>query len=109
MALNVKNKIWLGTLFLFLLLLVTGGVGIYYVAKLKIEGKKVLQDNYESLSYCYTMQLQLNHIKKENPQAVNIFEDALKLQATNITEPGEGEATNNLRSNFTKLKFIIKH
>ena len=104
MALNVKNKIWLGTLFLFLLLLVTGGVGIYYVAKLKIEGKNVLQDNYESLSYCNTMQLQLNHIKKEKPQAVNIFEDALKLQATNITEPGEGEATNNLRSNFTKLK-----
>ena len=104
MALNVKKKIWLGTLFLFLLLLVTGGVGIYYVAKLKIEGKKVLQDNYESLSYCNTMQLQLNHIKKEKPQAVNIFEDALKLQATNITEPGEDEATNNLRSNFTKLK-----
>ena len=104
MALNVKNKIWLGTLFLFLLLLVTGGVGIYYVAKLKIEGKNVLQDNYESLSYCNTMQLQLNHIKKEKPQAVNIFEDALKLQVTNITEPGEDEATNNLRSNFTKLK-----
>ena len=59
MALSVKKKIWLGTLFLFLLLLVTGGVGIYYMAKLKTEGKNVLQDNYESLSYCHTMQQQL--------------------------------------------------
>ena len=52
MALSVKNKIWLGTLFLFLLLLLTGGVGIYYIVQLKDQAKAVLQDNYESLSYC---------------------------------------------------------
>ncbi len=104
MALNVKNKIWLGTLFLFLLLLVTGGVGIYYMAKLKAEGKKVLQDNYESLSYSHTMQQQLVNATGNNVQSIKVFEDALKHQEANITEPGEGEATNNLRSNFTKLK-----
>ena len=43
MAVSVKKKIWLGTLFLFLLLLLTGGVGIYYMAKLKTEGKNVLK------------------------------------------------------------------
>ena len=46
MALSVKKKIWLGTLFLFFLLLLTGGAGIYYMARLKTEGKNILQDNY---------------------------------------------------------------
>ncbi len=97
MALSVKKKIWLGTLFLFLLLILTGGVSIYYMAKLKSEGKKVLQDNYETLSYCHTMQHQLNNITGNFVQSVKIFEDALTLQENNITEPGEDTATTNLR------------
>src|SRR5665647_699870 len=104
MVLTVKNKIWLGTLFLFLLLLITGGVGIYYMAKLKMESKNVLQDNYESLSYCHTMQHQLNEIDKDFAQAISKFEDALKQQEKNITEQGEGKITSDLRSNFNRLK-----
>src|SRR5215210_489942 len=104
MALNVKKKIWLGTLFLFLLLLLTGGVGIYYMAKLKAEGKHVLQDNYESLSHCHTMQQQLNNGTVNDVKSIKKFEDALKQQEANITEPGENEATDTLRSDFTKLK-----
>ena len=104
MALSVKKKIWLGTLFLFLLLLVTGGVGIYYMAKLKTEGKNVLQDNYESLSYCHTMQQQLNNMEGNYVQSLKKFEDALKQQENNITEQGEDKATNDLRSHFNRLK-----
>jgi NtrC-family two-component system sensor histidine kinase KinB len=104
MVLTVKNKIWLGTLFLFLLLLITGGVGIYYMAKLKMESKNVLQDNYESLSYCHTMQHQLNDIDKDFAKAISKFEDALKQQEKNITEQGEGKITSDLRSNFNRLK-----
>lgn len=104
MVLTVKNKIWLGTLFLFLLLLITGGVGIYYMAKLKMESKNVLQDNYESLAYCHTMQQQLNDIDKDFAQAISKFEDALKQQEKNITEQGEGKVTSDLRSNFNRLK-----
>ena len=62
MALSVRNKIWLGTIFLFLLLLLTGGAGIFYTATLKSESKAVLKDNYESLLYCYEMQQQLDSI-----------------------------------------------
>ncbi len=104
MALNVKNKIWLGTLFLFLLLLVTGGVGIYYMAKLKAEGKNVLKENYESLSYCHTMQQQLHSVTINDVHSIKKFEEALKQQEANITEPGERDVTNNLRSDFTTLK-----
>ncbi|HEX8331288.1 MAG TPA: ATP-binding protein [Segetibacter sp.] len=104
MALNVKRKIWLGTLFLFLLLVLTGGAGIFYMVKLKEESKKVLEDNYESLSYCHTMQQQLDRVIGNDAQSTKKFEDALKKQEANITEPGEREATNNLRRNFTKVK-----
>ncbi len=104
MALTVKKKIWYGTLFLFILLILTGGAGIYYTAKLKIEAKNVLKANYESLSYCHTMQQQINNIEAGYSKATKIFDTALQKQESNITEPGEKEATSVLRSNFNKIK-----
>ena len=78
MALTVRNKIWLGTIFLFLLLLLTGGAGIYYTATLKSESKEVLKDNYESLLYCYEMQQQIDSLDQNTNQSVSRFEIALK-------------------------------
>jgi len=104
MALSVRKKIWLGTFFLFMLLLITGGVGIYFMAKLKKEGKNVLQDNYKSLSYCHTMQQQLNNMEGNYIQSLKKFEDALIQQENNVTEQGEDKATNDLRSYFNRLK-----
>src|SRR3954467_7125152 len=104
MAVSVKKKIWLGTLFLFLLLLVTGGVGIYYMAKLKTEGQNVLKANYESLSYCHSMQQQLHNLEAGNKQGFENFADALVKQRQNITEPGEDKVTADLKNDFDKLK-----
>jgi len=104
MALSVKNKIWLGTLFLFLLLLLTGGVGIYYMAKLKREGKNVLQDNYETLAFCHSMQHSLNNVTNNFDESIKNLDDALKQQENNITEPGEDKATVGLRLDLNKLK-----
>jgi two-component system, NtrC family, sensor histidine kinase KinB len=103
MVLNVKNKIWLGTLFLFLLLLLTGGAGIYYMAKLKAEGQSVLKANYKSLSYCHAMQQQLHNANAGNKQAIKAFEDGLVHQEHNITEPGEDKLTAGLGNEFDKL------
>ncbi len=104
MALSVKKKIWLGTFFLFLLLLITGGAGIYYMAELKKDTKNVLRDNYKSLLYCHTIQQQLNNSKQEYSLFLKKFDDALQKQEDNITEPGEDDATHNLRIYFDKLK-----
>ena len=46
MASTVKQKIRLGTLFLFLLLLLSGGVGIYHLIRLKDDAKEILKDNF---------------------------------------------------------------
>ena len=104
MALSVKNKIWFGTSFLFFLLLIIGGTGIYYMAKLKQQGKNVLQANYESLSFCHTMQDELNDMENDHSISVNNFETALKNQEANITEPKEESFTREIRKNFTRFK-----
>lgn len=104
MATSVKNKIRLGTLFLFLLLLLSGGLGIYNLVRLKNDAKMVLENNYESLDYCHTMQRKLDSFNINRPDALQKFDQALQKQESNITEPGEYEATAALRSDFDKLK-----
>ena len=57
---------------------------------LKKIAKNVLQDNYESLSYCHTMQQQLNNYCKQDYDTSKIaFEDILKKQENNVTEPAK--------------------
>jgi PAS domain S-box-containing protein len=104
MATSVKNKIRLGTLFLFLLLLLSGGLGIYNLVRLKNAAKNILKDNYESLDYCDIMQRQLDSLNIDRSAALQKFDRALKKEENNITEPGESEATRILRSAFDQLK-----
>ena len=104
MATSVKNKIRLGTFFLFLLLLLSGGLGIYNLVRLKNDAKMILENNYESLDYCHIMQRQLDSFNIDRPDALRNFNDALRKQENNITEPGEYDATAALRSDFDKLR-----
>ena len=103
MPLSVRNKIRLGTLFLFILLLVTGGSGIYFTAVLKQDAKAVLKDNYESISYCNEMRQHLDSLDAGFTGRINSIERKILLQEQNITEPGEAEATRRLHIAFDKL------
>ncbi|MFC0774026.1 sensor histidine kinase [Terrimonas alba] len=93
----------MGTLFLFLLLILLGGFSLYYLAKLKTESRNIIKDNYETLDYCHTMQRQLDGIRLHSPSAIQEFDLYLKKQEANITEPGEGKATKSLREAFDNL------
>jgi len=104
MATSVKNKIRLGTLFLFLLLLLSGGLGIYNLVRLKNDAKMILQDNYESLDYCHIMQRQLDSLNIDRDTAIQKFEEALQKEENNETEPGESNASVTLRAAFNKVK-----
>jgi len=104
MAFSVKNKIRLGTLFLFALLLLSGGFGIYNLVRLRNDAKMILEDNYESLEYCHTMQRQLDSLAVNRQAALQTFENALKKEEDNITEPGEDTAAHITRAEFNKLK-----
>lgn len=104
MPLTVKKKIWLGTGFLFALLIITGAVSIYQIVKLKNESRAILQDNYETLSYCHAMQQELDVMANNRLSSLQMLDSNLKLQEANVTEPGEGQLTASLREGFNKMK-----
>lgn len=101
MANSVKQKIRIGTLFLFLMLLLSGGVGIYHLVQLKNDAKEILKDNYESLEYSHGMQRCMDSLSINKEMAVARFDSILKLQEANVTEPGEGDNTKSIRKYFT--------
>lgn len=104
MFLNLKQKITLGILFLFSLLLLTGGLCIYYLVQLRSDSQIILQDNYESLEFCHGMQRQLDSVAVNAQTAFQKFETYLKQQENNVTEVGEGESTAAVRAGFEILK-----
>jgi len=97
---TVKQKIRMGTLFLFFLSLLSGGIGIYHLLRLKNDSKVILKDNYESLEYCHAMQQALDNLAINEAKSFVGFDSVLKLQEANITEGGEKEATNLIRKHF---------
>src|SRR6476620_8615218 len=101
---SVKNRIRLGTIFLFLLVITSGAFSIYYLAKLRKQSKNVLKANYESIQYCHLMQQSLDSIQDRNKIFIDSFEKHLRNQENNITEKGETEATKELRLAFNKIK-----
>ena len=103
MSISIKNKIRSGTLFLFLLLIISGGVSIYFLLQLKNDSKNIIKANYESLQYCHEMQQQADSIPGRTENTV-LFDSLLSRQERNLTEPGEKEETQILRTDFEQLK-----
>lgn len=103
MNIRLKTKLSIGLIFLFMVILVFGILGIANINKLSKDADLVLQDNSKSLVYCNNMLKALENIKGQK-DAIQIFEDNLKKQEANITEVGENEATAELQKDFNELK-----
>src|ERR1043165_7229262 len=99
MSLRLKTKLSLGLIFLFIVILLFGILGIANINRLSNDANLVLKNNHESLRYCNSMlkALEVIPIRKD---AIQLFEDNLRKQEENITEVGEREATQELRNNF---------
>lgn len=104
MPLSIKYKIRLGTIFLFFLAMLSGGLSIYYLATLRRDSRNILKANYESLQFCHEMQKDLDSISHHHVRYLDSFEKQLILQESNITEAGEQTATRQLRAQFELLK-----
>ncbi len=103
MPIKLKTKLSLGMSFLFIVILVFGIFGIFYITKLKDDATKIIQNNHESLVYANHMLQALNQISTDSI-ALSTFEKNLKLQESNITEPGEREAPESLRNYYEQFK-----
>ena len=99
---RLKTKLSLGLVFLFVVIVLFGVLGLFYINRLSDEGRLVLQNNHESLVYCNRMLQALESLPGDK-NALNQFEANLKKQQTNITEVGEKEATEELTRNFNEL------
>ena len=96
MALTIRQRLTLGTLFLFGLLPLCAGLGIFQLNRLKQDAQAILEDNYETVRYVQGMQLALHDGDR------TAFEKHLVLQEANITEAGEGERTAALKRDFER-------
>ncbi len=99
---KLKTKLSFGLSFLFAVIVSFGILSFFYINRLSNDAERVLKNNHESLVYANNMLKALEEIPA-NEDAFRIFEDNLKKQEANITEPGEKENTEELRKNFTEL------
>ena len=102
MSMRLKTKLSLGLIFLFVVILSFGILGIVNINLLSRDANLVLKNNHESLVYCNNMLKALEEIKIDK-NASQLLEDNLRKQENNITEVGEREATMELRKNFNEL------
>jgi PAS domain S-box-containing protein len=102
MSIRLKTKLSFGLVFLFVVILLFGILGVYYVNRLGNDAELVLKNNYESLVYCNNMLKAMENIKIRKDAAAE-FHENLEKQQLNITEVGEKEATEELTKNFGKL------
>jgi two-component system, NtrC family, sensor histidine kinase KinB len=95
MTTKLKAKVTLGVVFLFTLLLLVGGTSFFYLNKTISNQRDILKDNYETIEYTKSM---LQALDSTNGKSE--FEKNLRNQEGNITEAGEKQITDSLRSHF---------
>jgi PAS domain S-box-containing protein len=103
MGMRLKTKLTLGLVFLFVVILAFGILGIFYINRLSSDEKLILKDNYITLEYCNNMLKALEELPGDTT-SMHVFEKNLSLQELNITEPGELEATQAVRKNFGEMQ-----
>ena len=102
MGMRLKTKLTLGMVFLFVVILAFGILGISFINRLSNGERLILKDNYITLEYCNNMLRALEELPGDT-LAARVFERNLALQEANITEPGEGDATHLVRKNFEEM------
>lgn len=103
MGMRLKTKLKLGLVFLFLVIVAFGIMGIFYINRLSNDARLILQDNHISLEYCNNMLKSLERFPKDT-SALTEFEQNLHGEEQNITEVGEGMAVSAVRTNFEEMK-----
>lgn len=104
---TIKNKLRAGFGFLFLLAFVCSGLSIYYLNRLSDDSSVILKDNYKTLQYMRNIGSALDeNITNLNAHQINIIESNLTRQEHNITERGEQQLTDSLRSEYEQLKLL---
>ena len=107
---TIKNKLRAGFGFLFLLALVCSALSIYYLNRLSADSSVILKDNHETIVYMRNIGVVIDENSGElNLGQIKTIETNLVKQEHNITEPGEQQATDSLRSKYEQLKLLANN
>ncbi|MEH3112854.1 HAMP domain-containing sensor histidine kinase [Pedobacter terrae] len=102
---KIKTKLRLGFGFLFIIVLSFGLIALFFLNELSNKSKVILKDNYKSLKYVAAMRNIIDQYAFPlNNKQLTTFEDNLKNEGLNITEPGEKAAFRKLEIAFNALK-----
>jgi PAS domain S-box-containing protein len=102
---TIKNKLRAGISFLFLLALLCCGLSIFFLTRLSGDAKNILKDNYKTVQFMKNIGVAIDAgTGGLNKQQVNVIEDNLVKQEHNVTEHGEQQLTDSLRSRYEQLK-----
>ncbi len=104
---TIKNKLRAGIGFLFLLALISSGVGAFYIKRLSVDAKATLKDNYESLVFSKNIDEALDLPSIPTAFQEKIIEKNIKEEEGNITEPGEKKFADSLFANFIAFRNAV--
>lgn len=104
MLLRIKTKIAIGLVFLFVVIIINGGMGYYYLQRLSKDARAIIKDNYESVQDAENMSRFLDEYQTGDTSWMEKFERELIAEEHNITETGEAELVGRLRNQFEQLK-----
>ncbi|GAB3985863.1 ATP-binding protein [Spirosoma daeguense] len=99
---TLKAKITLSLTFLFSIIILLSGLGMYYLNRVSDDAQAILKDNYISVEFVSGMQKALTDLNDRD--ALTDFDENLKKQERNITEVGEQKLTTLLRRDFNRLR-----
>lgn len=99
---KIKSRLVLGFGFLFVNVIILALIGSMQIRTLSEDTKNILVANYNTLDYTRQMMMALDAMNSDR-NALNAFRINLIKQQNNITETGEGVATQRLTQHFEKL------
>lgn len=118
---KLKLKLTLVGAFLFVVILLLGGVGSYYLRWLVKDSHAIIEDNYCTLGYMQELDQTVDHLlyfqvmdslslqQSEVQTAITKFRKTMQLQLQNVTEPGEQLLSNQLLTDFETFINQIDH
>ncbi|MBK6905276.1 MAG: HAMP domain-containing protein [Saprospirales bacterium] len=118
---KLKLKLYLSLLLLFVLIVLLSGLGSYFLQKLAVDSRAIMQDNYQTLQYMQGLSAGLDRVVSILPNlkeqedldqdldlALENCRGIIANQIENITEPGEKQLTSELQSEYGLLQRQIE-
>ncbi|MBE7176483.1 MAG: PAS domain-containing protein [Mucilaginibacter polytrichastri] len=102
---TIKSRLRISFSLLFIVLLLLGGIAVWFIRQLSTASEDILRDNYATLQHAQSLLRVLGDDDQElDPKTVRAFEKSLKAQEENVTENSEKEATATIREEFAVLR-----